>query len=135
MQRPDLLTDPRFEIHRDRRQNYEALHQIVGDWIATLTLDQVQTALDKHGVPATKVYATSDIMSDEHYAAPRADRRRALRAARRPAPTRNRPPRLSKTPGGVKHRAPTLGEHNRENLRRGCSASAMMHSNNSQRTE
>ena len=113
MQRPDLLTDPRFEDQRDRRKNYLAIHDIVGEWIATLTLDEVQNLLDEHGVPATKVYATSDVMSDEHYVA----REQIVDVPSKQHGVLPQPgvvPRLSKTPGGVKHRAPTLGEHNRE---------------------
>ena len=113
MQRSDLLTDPRFEIHRDRRKNYEAIHAIVGEWIASLTLEQAQHLLDKHGVPATKVYATSDIVADEHYAA----RDQIVHVPSEQHGDLAQPgivPRLSETPGQVKHRAPTLGEHNRE---------------------
>jgi crotonobetainyl-CoA:carnitine CoA-transferase CaiB-like acyl-CoA transferase len=113
MDRADLLSDPRFEIHGDRRKNYEAIHEIVGAWIGTLTLDQVQDQLDKHGVPATKVYATSDIMADEHYQA----REQIVNVPSEQHGELQQPgivPRLSMTPGEVKHRAPTLGEHNRE---------------------
>lgn len=113
MQRPDLLTDPRFADQRDRRKNYQEIHDIVGEWIGTLTLDEVQHVLDKHGVPATKVYATSDVMSDEHYRA----REQIVHVPSEQHGELPQPgvvPRLSKTPGGVKHRAPTLGEHNQE---------------------
>ena len=34
----------------------------------------------------------------------------------KPAPIADTPVRLSKTPGGVRHRAPTLGEHTEEVL-------------------
>ena len=113
MQRPDLLTDSRFEVHRDRRRNYEVIHEIVGEWIGALTLEEAQALLDEHGVPATKVYATSDVMSDEHFAA----REQIVDVPSEQHGELPQPgivPRLSKTPGGVKHRAPTLGEHNRE---------------------
>lgn len=113
MQRPDLLSDPRFEIHRDRRRNYDAIHEIVGEWIGSLTLQQVQAKLDQHGVPATKVYATSDVMSDEHYEA--RDQIVTVPSEQHgELPQPGIAPRLSRTPGEVKHRAPTLGEHNQE---------------------
>ncbi len=113
MRRPDLLSDARFEDQRERRKNYQAIHEIVGAWIGTLTLEQVQQVLDLHGVPATKVYATSDVMSDEHYVA----REQVVEVPSEQHGTLPQPgiiPRLSRTPGAVKHRAPTLGEHNRE---------------------
>ena len=113
MKRPDLLTDPRFADQRDRRRNYQPIHEIVGEWVGTLTLEQAQHLLDTHGVPATKVYATSDVMADEHFQAREqivdvpSEQHGAL-------PQPGIVPRLSKTPGGVRHRAPTLGEHNHE---------------------
>ncbi len=113
MNQPDLLSDPRFAIHADRRRNHEAIHEIVGQWVGSLTLEQVQQLLDKHGVPATKVYATADVVADEHVAAREqvvdvpSEQHGAL-------PQPGIAPRLSMTPGAVKHRAPTLGEHNRE---------------------
>ena len=113
MQRADLLEDERFAVHRDRRSNYEAIHQIVGEWIGSLTLEQAQAKLDQHGVPATKVYATSDVMQDEHYEA-RGQIVSVPSEQHGNLPQPGIAPRLSKTPGGVKHRAPTLGEHNHE---------------------
>ena len=113
MQRPDLLTDPRFEDQRDRRKNYEAIHEIVGEWVGALTLEQVQHLLDKHGVPATKVNATSDVIANEHVLA----REQVVNVPSKQHGELPQPgvvPRLSKTPGAVKHRAPTLGEHNQE---------------------
>ena len=111
--RSDLIRDPRFEVHRDRRKNHEAIHEIIGEWVSTLTLAEAQARLDRHGVPATKVYATSDVMSDKHIAA----RKQVVEVPSEQHGTLPQPgiaPRLSATPGGVKHRAPTLGEHNRE---------------------
>ena len=113
MQRPDLLDDPRFGVHAERRRHYEAIHAIVGEWIGALTLAQAQRLLDERGVPATKVYATSDVMADEHYRA--REQIVAVPSEQHGAlPQPGIVPRLSKTPGAVKHRAPTLGEHNRE---------------------
>ena len=113
MQRPDLLTDPRFAKHPTRSANYQPLHDIVAEWVRPFTLEAIQTLLDQHGVPATKVYATSDILADPHFAA----REQILEVpseqhGRLPQP--GIVPRLSHTPGKVRRRAPTLGEHNQE---------------------
>ena len=113
MGQPGLLTDPRFEDRRDRRGNYQQIHDIVGEWVATLSLEAVLAQLDEYGVPATKVYATSDALGDEHYAA----REQIVQVPSEQHGELPQPgvvPRLSGTPGAVKHRAPTLGEHNRE---------------------
>ncbi len=111
--RLDLITDPRFERRRKRNANYQPLHDIIAEWVSTLTLAEAQATLDQYGVPATKVYATSDVMTDEHFAA----REQVVEVPSEQHGTLPQPgiaPRLSATPGRVKHRAPTLGEHNRE---------------------
>ena len=113
MLRADLLTDARFAEHGERRANYEPLHEIVGEWVRGLTLEAVQARLDEYGVPATKVYATSDILADPHFAA----REQIVEVPSEQHGALPQPgivPRLSRTPGAVRHRAPTLGEHNSE---------------------
>ena len=113
MGRPELVEDERFKERDARRANHAAIHEIVGRWIETLTLEGAQDALDRAGVPATKVFATSDILADDHYAA----RDQVVDVPSEQHGVLPQPgvvPRLSATPGSVKHRAPTLGEHNRE---------------------
>ena len=111
MGREELIDDPRFG--EERRKHHEPLHAIVGEWVATFELDDVQGLLDAHGVPATKAYATSDIIEDLHYKA----REQVLSVESEQFGSTLQPgivPRLSSTPGRVAHRAPTLGEHNAE---------------------
>ncbi len=110
---PELVADPRFTPRQNLLANHEAIHAILRDWAAGLTLAEAQAALDRHGVPASKVYQVSDIVADDHY------------AAREQVVTVDSPvfgpilqpgvvPRLTATPGAVPGRAPLLGEHNRE---------------------
>lgn len=111
--RAELAEDERFAKASARRQNADAIHVIVGAWVSERTLAACQTTLDEHGVPAVKVYATSDIVADPHYAA----REQLLEVDSADFGTLLQPgvvPRLTETPGRVRHRAPTLGEHNAE---------------------
>ena len=71
------------------------------------------TVLNEFGVPASKVYATSDIIADPHYAA----REQVLTVDSADFGPLLQPgvvPRLTDTPGRVYGRAPMLGEHNAE---------------------
>ncbi|WBL36694.1 CoA transferase [Tepidiforma flava] len=113
MGQPELAADPRFTPRQNLLANHEAIHAIIRRWVAGLTLAEAQAALDRHGVPASKVYQVSDIVADDHY------------AAREQVVTVDSPvfgpvlqpgvvPRLTATPGTVPGRAPLLGEHNRE---------------------
>ena len=113
MGQPELVQDPQFKERADRAENHAAIHEIIAAWVRTLPLEQCQAELDAAGVPATKVYATSDIVADPHYAA----REQVLRVEADGIGELLQPgivPRLTETPGRVTHRAPRLGEHNRE---------------------
>jgi crotonobetainyl-CoA:carnitine CoA-transferase CaiB-like acyl-CoA transferase len=94
-------------------ENHEAIHAIVGEWVGLHTLAECQAALDAGGVPASRVYATSDIVADPHYAA----REQVLTVESTQYGSLLQPgivPRLTGTAGRVRGRAPQLGEHNEE---------------------
>jgi CoA:oxalate CoA-transferase len=55
MDRPDLLTDPRF-VGRDQRvKNGNALHQLIGAWLLDLDTDAAVLRLEQCGVPSGRV--------------------------------------------------------------------------------
>lgn len=113
MEMPDLARDPRFWPRANLLKHHAEIHAIVAEWVAGRTLAECQAALDAHGVPATKVYATSDIVADPHYAA----REQVIHVESAAYGELLQPgivPRLTETPGRVRSRAPTLGEHNAE---------------------
>ena len=113
MGQPQIASDPRFAERSERRRNVEALHALIGEWVQARTLEEALALLARHGVPAAKVYAASDIAADPHYAA----REQIIEVPSEQHGPLAQPgivPKLSRTPGRVRRRAPTLGEHNRE---------------------
>jgi crotonobetainyl-CoA:carnitine CoA-transferase CaiB-like acyl-CoA transferase len=115
MGEPELVSDPRFTPRRNLLLNHQAIHAIVGEWVGRHSLAEAQAALDAEGVPATKVYATSDIVADPQFAA----RRQVLSVESAEFGPLLQPgivPKLTMTPGEVGCRAPLLGEHNEEIL-------------------
>ncbi len=110
---PELVADPRFTPRQNLLANHEAIHAILRTWAAGRTLAEAQAILDRHGVPAAKVYQVSDIVADDHYAA-----REQLLTVDSPlyGPILQPGvvPRLTATPGAVPGPAPLLGEHNLE---------------------
>ncbi len=66
---PELITDERFTPRPNLLKNHEAIHAVLAAWVATRTIDECQSVLDRAGVPATKVYAVSDVVHDPHVAA------------------------------------------------------------------
>ena len=110
---PELATDPRFATHAARGENMAELDGLVARWTASLNADELLAALHAGGVPAGRVYTAKDMFDDPHFAA-----REAIVRLVHPEfgelPMHNAFPKLSATPGRVRHAGPALGEHNAE---------------------
>lgn len=110
---PDLPNSELFTPRKNLHANHEAIHHVLDEWVKLRTLEECMTILNEFGVPASKVYATSDIVEDPHYAA----RDQVLTVDSADFGPLLQPgiaPRLTDTPGRVYSRAPKLGEHNAE---------------------
>jgi crotonobetainyl-CoA:carnitine CoA-transferase CaiB-like acyl-CoA transferase len=113
MGQPELIQDPRFTPRKHLLENHAAIHAIIAEWAAARELEDCQQTLDRFGVPATKVYNTSDIVGDPHFAA----RHQVISVDSTDHGQLLQPgvvPILTETPGQVRGRAPMLGEHNEE---------------------
>ncbi len=111
MGRDDLITAPRFAGHAARGENMEELDGIIAAWTADLDTEKLLETLHAGGVPAGRIFTARDMFDDPHFAA----RDAIVRLAHRDFgefPTHNVFPKLSETPGGVRHLGPELGEHN-----------------------
>ena len=110
---PELVADPRFTPREQLVANAHQIHDIIRPWVAARTLEENLRILDKHAVPCTKVYATSDIVADPQYQA----REQVLTVDSPSGDPLLQPgivPRLTQTPGRVTRRAPHPREHNTE---------------------
>ncbi|HLX56240.1 MAG TPA: CoA transferase [Ktedonobacteraceae bacterium] len=111
---PALVEDERFCDNRARVAHHHELDEIVGSWVASLTLAGAQAILDEAGVPAGPVMSIADIAADQHFEA------RGMLARvpdeRMPEDVVYMPgiiPRLTKTPGAIAHSGGNLGADNR----------------------
>jgi crotonobetainyl-CoA:carnitine CoA-transferase CaiB-like acyl-CoA transferase len=110
MAQPELLTDPRYATIRKRGEpeNMRSMDALVGRWTAQQDGVALETLLQEAGVPASRVFTVKDIFEDPHYRA----RGMLLEV---PHPTLGQVtqtgivPRLSATPGNVRHTGPDLG--------------------------
>jgi len=110
MEQPELLTDPRFATIRARgeRQNMAALDAIIADWTRQHEAEPLEKRLIAESIPASRIYTIADIYDDPHYA----ERGMLVRV---PHPTLGHTtqagvvPRLSRTPGHIRHSGPDLG--------------------------
>ena len=113
MSQPELATDERYATHGARGQHMEELDGLIAQWTSTLNADDLLGRLHEGGVPAGRIFRAKDMFADPHFVA-----RDAIVRLTHPElgefAMHNVFPRLSETPGSVRHVGPTLGEHNEE---------------------
>lgn len=110
MGQPGLLADPRFATIRARgeRQNMAALDAIIGEWTRQHDAASLEQLLIAESIPASRIYTIADIYDDPHYAerdmlvqVPHATLGHTTQAGV--------VPKLSRTPGHIRHSGPDLG--------------------------
>lgn len=111
MGRPDLADDERYATHGARGSSMVELDDLIGTWSATIKADELLDRLNQHGVPAGRIYRAKDMLTDPHFKAREAIVR-LLHPELGEFAMHNVVPKLSDTPGRVRHVGPTLGEHN-----------------------
>jgi crotonobetainyl-CoA:carnitine CoA-transferase CaiB-like acyl-CoA transferase len=114
--REELIEDPRFADDLLRADNRETITQAMEAWLVNRTTPQALADLEGARLPAGPVLDLGQVLDD-----PQVKARELLQyvdypGAPKPVPLANPAVRLSATPGGIRHRAPTLGEHTDEIL-------------------
>lgn len=117
MGRPELLEDPRFSTIRSRgeKANMQALDAIIGEWSKGIEAIELERLLGQAAVPSSRVFTIADIFADPHYT----DRRMLVEV---PHPALGHTtqigvvPRLSSSPGSIRHSGPEVGADSKEVL-------------------
>ncbi|HEX6635221.1 MAG TPA: CoA transferase, partial [Usitatibacter sp.] len=112
---PGLATDARFANAVERSKNHEDIDDLIGRWTAKHDLAELESSLHEAGVPATRIFTMADIFGDPHYAARGAIARPPdddLGEVAMAAPV----PRLSSTPGAIRHAGRRVGQDTRRVL-------------------
>jgi crotonobetainyl-CoA:carnitine CoA-transferase CaiB-like acyl-CoA transferase len=102
MGRSDLPDDPRFGSGVDRAAHADELDAIVAGWTAAHDLKTLEKLLQGSDVPASRIYTMADIFRDAHFNA-RGAIVEAADAELGSIKMANVVPRLSQTPGRVRH--------------------------------
>jgi len=110
------LDDARFRDDISRGNHGEVISQRMARWCAERTTDECLAELDAARLPAGPVLSPQEALDHEHLRAMRYLLPVDYPGLPRPAPVADTPVRLSATPGGVRRRAPMLGEHTDEVL-------------------
>lgn len=117
MGQPELFTDERFGTIRARGtpENMKALDALIGQWSAGLTAEVLAAQLIEAGIPSAPVYTIADIYQDEHFRA-----RDMLVSVEHPVLGHTTQagvvPKLSRTPGQIRHTGPDIGQDSRQIL-------------------
>ncbi|MEL6234250.1 MAG: CoA transferase [Pseudomonadota bacterium] len=111
MGRPELAEDARYATHSARGAHQAELDRLINEWTRTVEIGPLEALLEENGVPCGLIYKAEDMIEDPHFQA-----REAIVKVQHPdfGPIRmqNVAPKLSDTPGAVRHVGPALGEHN-----------------------
>ena len=108
--RSDLGDDPTLAQNDGRAKRVVEIDAAINTWTATLGLDEVLKRLIQAQVPSGKIYTAKDIAEDPHYEA-RGVIETVESADGLKVQVPGIIPKLSRNPGAIRHRAPTLGEH------------------------
>ena len=109
MDRPELADDARFAKALERNRHGESLDAFIEEWTLAHPLAEIERVLAGAGIPATRIYTIADIFKDPHYAA----RHSIVKAPDHDLGTvamAGVVPRLSATPGEVRHAGRAVGE-------------------------
>jgi crotonobetainyl-CoA:carnitine CoA-transferase CaiB-like acyl-CoA transferase len=111
--RPELAEDPRFATGPDRVERREELDGYVSEFCRLLPREELLPRLEDAEVPCGAIYSIADAFADEQYAA-----RETIVSYEDPElgelTMSGVQPRLSETPGRIRHAGRALGRDNEE---------------------
>ena len=105
------LDDDRFKDDITRGDNSAAISERLADWCTDRTSQEVLDAMEEVRLPAGPVLSPQQVLEDPHIAAKGLFQPVEYPGLDKPVPVMRTPVELSETPGEIRSRAPTLGEH------------------------
>jgi crotonobetainyl-CoA:carnitine CoA-transferase CaiB-like acyl-CoA transferase len=110
------LTDPRFKDDIKRGDNGAVISERMSRWCAERTTAEALEILAKAKIPSGPVLKPQQTLDDPHINQMGFFQPTEYPGAPKPAPLAKVPVWLSGTPGSIRRRAPTLGEHTNQIL-------------------
>ena len=114
MSLPELKNDSRFSSHPARGENQGVLDELIEQWTNKRPVAEIDELMQRHSVPAGKIFRAVDMLEDPHFA----HRDAIVDVPSEQLETlkmQNIFPKLSKTPGSIRWAGPEkLGQHNEE---------------------
>jgi crotonobetainyl-CoA:carnitine CoA-transferase CaiB-like acyl-CoA transferase len=116
MGEPEWLTDPRFKDDESRGLHVVLISERMSRWCAERSNDEAIRALGEAKIPCGPVLSPQQALDHPQTAALGFYQPVDYPGLPKPAPISAVPLRMTVTQGGIRHRAPTLGEHTDEIL-------------------
>ena len=105
------LHDPRFKDDISRGDHGEIISERLAKWCAERTSKEALDAMEAVRLPAGPVLSPQEVLEDPHIVAKGLFQPVSYPGLDQPAPLMKTAVELSRTPGEIRTRAPTLGEH------------------------
>jgi Predicted acyl-CoA transferases/carnitine dehydratase len=110
MEKPTLVSDPRFATVALRMENIDAIDAIVAGWAAEHSADEILAKLNAAEVPSARIATVAEAVRNPHIVA-----RKTIVEVNHPragaVPLQGPIISLSETPPAIRRPAPMLGEH------------------------
>ena len=110
---PELDNDARFGTRKKRVKERETINRLVTEWTLSLPRDAIIVRCNEGDVPCGPINSIADIFADEQFTL-RDTLVRVKDARIGDLAVQGVVPKLSETPGAIKHLGAELGAHNRE---------------------
>ncbi len=107
----ELVSDPRFANDVSRAKHGAVVSDLMAAWCETRSSAEVLDGLEQARIPSGPVYAPQQVLDDPHIGALGYLQPVAYPGLANPAPIADTPVNLSAEQGGIRDRAPQLGEH------------------------
>jgi len=116
MGQPQLASDPRFATARARAVHADEIDEMIAQWTSARDTAQLEACLNEAEVPHSRITTMADIFSDPHFQS----RQMLARASSDDLGTVTLAgivPKLSHTPGLIRHAGRCIGQDTRQVLR------------------
>jgi crotonobetainyl-CoA:carnitine CoA-transferase CaiB-like acyl-CoA transferase len=115
--RPDLIDNPATATREARSEHQDLVYDAVGEFVVRFTKSELKERLGGK-IPFGPVLHINEILQDPHFLIREMIVKVDQPGSSSPVAIAGVPIRMTETPGGVRHRAPMLGEHSDEILRK-----------------
>jgi len=110
MGQPELGNDPRYATMVARVERRREVDGLVTTWTSARSMKEISAALGGH-VPFGPVFGAREIFADPHFPSRKMLTEVEHPGLERPLTIVDTPIKMSRTSGGIRNRAPLLGEH------------------------